>query len=166
MAEGTNISENKAVTSPIKASDSVRAKKMAELSYMKLHGSNILFSIFLREKNRFENAISRLEHKYGKSNVKTFVRNVRWDSMSILRNSICKGYSLGYDIKSMVSNDSVSSILKHSVVEVGKIVRNGRNELDEVILDINDKKDGVYDGQDGLFDNQDGLFNNKNELFA
>ena len=166
MAEGTKISENTSVTSPITANNSAKARKMAELNYMKLHAGNILFSIYLREKNRFENAISRLEHKYGKSNVKTFVRNARWDGMSIFRDSVCKGCSLGYDIKSMVANDNVNSILKHSVTEVGKIIRNGRNELDEIILDINEKNDGVYDEQDGLFDSTRGFFDRNNKIFA
>ena len=165
MAEGTKISENTSVTSPL-AVNPARERKMAELSYMKLHGGNILFSIFLREKNRFENAISRLEHKYGKSNVKTYVRNSRWDGFSILKNAISKGYSLSYDIRSLMANDSVNSILKFSVVEVGKIIRNGRNDLDEVILAINDKQNRDIDKEDEVFDNHDGLFDNSEGLFA
>lgn len=165
MAEGTTISENNAVTSPI-AANPARERKMAELSYMKLHGGNILFSIFLREKNRFESAISRLEHRYGKSNVKTYVRNSRWDGFSILKNAISKGYNLSYDIRSMMANDSVNSILKFSVVEVGKIIRDSRDDLDEVILAINEKQNGVIDRQDEVFDNRCELFGGKNELFA
>ena len=112
--------------------------KKEEIEYRTVQAERILLGIILENKGKYENEIWNLEHQFGKERVKELVRHSTMDCESILRSGMTKAYGVAGDVSTMIKTQDIKTILLYAATEVGKIVKNSKNEFNEVLKGLKD----------------------------